>query len=615
MKSYLSLIPISARVHRRQNRMTLLCIIFAVFLVTAIFSMAEMGARMEQARLFRKHGGLSLPELFNSSMGQTLLLTAAVLFLLILAAGVLMISGSINSSVAQRTQFFGMMRCIGMSRQQIIRFVRLEALNWCKTAVPVGLILGILCSWTLCAALRFLVGEEFSYIPLFGVSRIGIAGGILVGVVTVLIAAGAPARRAAKVPPAAAVLAGPENGRAVRHSVGSHVFRIEISLGVHHAVSARKNLILLTGSFALSIILFLSFSVLVDFVDCLMPQSAAASDIDIADAGGSNSISARLAETIRGMSGVKRVYGRRSCFDVPAELSGSTDSGSTDSGNSDSENAAAVDLVSFDDFDLKCLQKDGMLRHGSDLSKVYGNSGYILATWDKNAAWEIGDTLRIGGETLTIAGLLKYDPFSSDGLTDGQLTLITSGETFARLTGITDYSLLMVQLRTDATDEEVAAIRAAAGDGLTFSDKREQSTSGTYLAFVACVYGFLAIIALVTMLNIINSISMSVSARIRQYGHMRAAGMDGRQITRMIAAEAFTYAFWGCAAGCAAGLFFSRLLYGFLITSHFPYAVWTLPVRRLAGIVLYVLASAALAVYAPAKRIRRMAVTETINEL
>ena len=53
MKSYLSLIPISAKVHRRQNRMTLLCIVFAVFMVTAVFSMAEMGFRMEQARFGR----------------------------------------------------------------------------------------------------------------------------------------------------------------------------------------------------------------------------------------------------------------------------------------------------------------------------------------------------------------------------------------------------------------------------------------------------------------------------------------------------------------------------------------------------------------------------------
>lgn len=603
MKSYLSLIPISARVHRRQNRMTLLCIIFAVFLVTAIFSTAEMGARMEQTRLAQKHGSMSFQQIFDSTMGQSLLLTAAVLCLLILAAGVLMISGSINSSVAQRTQFFGMMRCIGMSRRQIIRFVRLEALNWCKTAVPIGLILGILCSWGLCAALRFLVGEEFSHIPLFGVSIIGIVSGIVVGVVTVLIAAGAPAKRASKVPPAAAVSGSLENSRAVRHSVSSHVIRIETSLGIHHAVSARKNLILLTGSFALSIILFLSFSVLVDFVGFLMPQSAAASDIDISSGDGANSINAQLLETIRDMDGVKQVYGRRSSFDMPAELSGHTDASVT------------VDLVSFDDFDLKCLKTDGMLRRGSDLSRVYGNSSYVLATWDKNSSWEIGDTIRLGEETLTIAGLLKYDPFSSDGLTNGKITLITSGETFARLTGITDYSLIMVQLRGDATEEGVAAIRNAAGNGLIFSDKREQSTAGTYLAFVVCVYGFLAIIALVTVLNIVNSISMSVSARIRQYGSMRAVGMDGRQITGMIAAEAFTYAFWGCVTGCAIGLSFSRLLYDFLITAHFPYASWTLPVRRLTVIILFVVLSAALASYAPARRIRKMAVTETINEL
>ncbi len=48
MKSYLSLIPISAKFTKRQNRMTIICIILSVFLVTAIFSMADMGIRMEK---------------------------------------------------------------------------------------------------------------------------------------------------------------------------------------------------------------------------------------------------------------------------------------------------------------------------------------------------------------------------------------------------------------------------------------------------------------------------------------------------------------------------------------------------------------------------------------
>ena len=56
MRSYLSLIPISARVRKKQNRMTLFCIITAVLLVTAVFSMADMGVRMETRHSVESHG-------------------------------------------------------------------------------------------------------------------------------------------------------------------------------------------------------------------------------------------------------------------------------------------------------------------------------------------------------------------------------------------------------------------------------------------------------------------------------------------------------------------------------------------------------------------------------
>lgn len=243
------------------------------------------------------------------------------------------------------------------------------------------------------------------------------------------------------------------------------------------------------------------------------------------------------------------------------------------------------------------------------------DSSYVLAAWDSDSSWEIGDKITVEGEELEIAGLLNYDPFSSDGLTHGKLTLIMSGETFVRLTGIADYSLVLIQTVRNAPEEQVEAIRRAAGDGLEFQDLREQRTTGTYTAFVGCVYGFLAIITLVAVLNIVNSISMSVTARIRQYGAMRAVGMDGYQVTKMIAAEAFTYAFCGCAAGCAAGVPLDRLLYQVLITRHFPYAVWSLPAASLAVILLFVILAAAAAVYMPAKRIRELSVTETISEL
>ena len=124
---------------------------------------------------------------------------AAVLFVMVLLAGVLMISGSLNSNISQRTKFFGMMRCVGASRRQIIQFVRLEALNWCKTAVPAGVISGTLVSWGICAYLRYGIGGEFAAMQVFVISPVGLLSGVLVGVVTVLLAAQSPAKRAAKV--------------------------------------------------------------------------------------------------------------------------------------------------------------------------------------------------------------------------------------------------------------------------------------------------------------------------------------------------------------------------------------------------------------------------------
>lgn len=603
MKSYLSLIPISAKVHQRQNRMTLLCIVFSVFMVAAVFSMAEMGARIERARLMEKHGSVSFQNLFSSSLGQSLLLVALVLFVLILIAGVLMISSSMNSSVAQRTQFFGMMRCIGMSKRQITRFIRLEALNWCKTAVPAGVVLGIVTSWILCAVLRFGVGEEFAKIPLFGLSAIGIVSGVIVGVLTVLIAASSPAKRAAKVSPVTAASGNSQNLMSAKHAIRSQVFKIETSLGIHHALAAKKNLFLMISSFALSIVLFLSFSVLIDFVNYLMPQSAAASDLDIASVDGTDSLSPELVESLSNMAGVKRVYGRRSAFEIPAQL------------HSASTQAMAVDLVSFDDFDLSCLQKDHALIRGSKLSQVYGDSGYVLATGDAGSAWKIGDRISINNTELEIAGMLKYDPFSSSGLTQGKLTLIVSGETFARLTGETAYSLLMIQTKADVTDEQIQAIQQVVGNEYIVKDKREQRTTGTYFAFVSCIYGFLSILTLVTILNIVNSISMSVSSRIKQYGAMRAVGMGKRQVTKMIATEAFTYAFLGCFAGCILGIPLNKLLFDLMIASHFGYAVWVFPIQNLAVILGFVLFAGLAAVAAPAKRMRTISITETINDL
>lgn len=534
---------------------------------------------------------------------------AGVLFVLILTAGILMISGSINSNVAQRQQFFGMLRCVGASRSQIIRFVRLEALYWCKSAVPTGVVSGVVITWVICAGLKYIVGGEFVDMPVFGVSIVGILCGAAVGVATVFLAAQAPAKRAAKVSPVAAVSGNAGNTKNIRRAVNAGSGRVETALGIHHAVSAKKNLLLMTGSFALSIILFLSFSVLIELISCLLPQKASAPDIDITSINLDNDIDAALVEEIEGIDGVAHVLARSMCRDVPAVCQSSA---------MGKETVMNVELISYNDYQLELLIKDDDLRKGSDLTTVYGGGNGVLVIWDRDIPLEIGDKLRIADEELEIAGMLKYNPFTNDGGSGGMIDIVASQETFTRLTGITDHTILDVQLESSSGDKSDAAaerIRRMT-EAYDFRDRRDEgSIADEFYALMVFGYGFVGIIALIALLNIMNSISMSVSARINQYGAMRAIGMSVSQITKMIASEAFTYAAAGCIVGCAIGLPLSKWMYDVLITSHFYYFTWSLPAGQIVIVISFILLSALAAVCVPSKRIREMAVTETINEL
>ncbi len=56
MKSYLDLIPISKKQQKSQGRMTSICIVLSVFLVTVVFGMAEMAIRSQQYQEIKAGG-------------------------------------------------------------------------------------------------------------------------------------------------------------------------------------------------------------------------------------------------------------------------------------------------------------------------------------------------------------------------------------------------------------------------------------------------------------------------------------------------------------------------------------------------------------------------------
>lgn len=530
----------------------------------------------------------------SNGYAQALYPLAAILFVLIVLAGVFMISSSMNSNVAQRTQFFGMMRCIGMSKQQITRYVRLEALNWCKTAIPIGIILGVVVTWVVCFGVKYGIGGEFAEIPLFYVSASGIVLGVAVGILTVLLAAHSPAKRAAKVSPAAAVSVNAQNGAKTRCTKIIGGMKIDTALGISHAVSARKNLILMTGSFALSIILFFGFSVGLDFAKALIPSTRSwQPDLSITSDDESNSVDKNLAAELSKVEGITQVYGNMALLDVPAVSE---------------KGVSEITLVSYEEYMLQCA-KENMV--SGDLSKLSGDSNYVLTIYDARNPLETGDKVQVNGTELEVVGTV------SEGLFEDDITLICTEETFERLMGDSDYALLNVQIADNVDKNKiVSSIRSMMSENYSLADYYDtnKDNNAEFWGIRLAVYVFLAIIILMAALNIINSTSMSVAAKTKQYGAMRAVGMDGRQLTKMITAEVLTYAAFGCVIGCAVGLYLNKTIYEAFITAYFG-EIWHIPVREIAIILLFIFASVVMAVHAPAKRMRNMEITATINDM
>jgi len=524
--------------------------------------------------------------------------SAFVLFLLVLMAGVMMIASSLNSNVAQRTEFFGMMRCVGATPKQVMKFVGKEAFGWCKFAIPAGIGAGVVVIWVLCAMLRYLSPEYFIGMPAFAISFPSIISGICVGALTVFFAARSPAKRASRVSPLAAVSGTKNELFHGKKAASTAFFKIDTGLGIHHAKSSKRNFVLMVGSFSLSIILFLSFSVTVDFMHhALKPLKPWTPDLSIVSPDNSCSIWGDLLMELEKNPAVKRAYGRMFAYNVPIKLNGVEKN---------------VDLISYEKNQFNWAK--GYLLEGS-LEKAQQEAFTGLSVFELQGNPKIGDTLTVTvdnqSEDIDIVGTLSSSPFQNAPDVN---TIICSENTFRQITGKTDYTIIDLQLRKKATQKDVDKIHAMVGSGYIFSDERlgNQSVLGSYYSFGLFIYGFMTLIALITIFNIVNSIAMSVSARMKQYGAFRAIGLSNQQLKKMIVAEASTYAIVGGFWGSVLGLISNKFLYEKMITSYWG-EQWSIPFVELSIIIGILIVSVMIAVKGPSKRIREMSIVDTIS--
>ena len=274
----------------------------------------------------------------DANLSQVLYGFAAILILLISFGSILLIYNSFSISVSERTKQFGILKSVGATKKQIMRTVFFEALVLCAVAIPLGMIVGCLgIGITL-----YLLRDSFSAFLYSGADIkmhlvINVWGLVIcaaVCLITTLISAWLPARRAIKISPIDAIRQSTDvkmRRKDIRFKkIIYKLFGFEGMLAAKNFARNKKRYRSTVISLFLSVTLFISASsfcaYLTDSVDTVSATGHSDTDITYYTSADSVDDPEQLLASLSSANGVdKGVYYIQSYFDAVFDLSAISD--------------------------------------------------------------------------------------------------------------------------------------------------------------------------------------------------------------------------------------------------------------------------------------------------
>jgi len=136
-----------------------------------------------------------------------------------------------------------------------------------------------------------------------------------------------------------------------------------------------------------------------------------------------------------------------------------------------------------------------------------------------------------------------------------------------------------------------------------------ESSTAFVDTLLGLVYVLLGLAVVIALLGIANTLSLSVHERARELGLLRAVGQTRRQLRSMVRAEAVLVAAYGTAVGALLGVVLGAAL---VTAAGSETAVLSVPVGRLAVVLVVGAAAGVLAAARPARRAARADVLEAL---
>ena len=599
----------------------------------------------------------------------------ALLIALVVGGSTLLIYNAFAISIRERKKQFGMFASVGATAAQIRRIVLTEAGVIAAIGIPLG-ILGAIAGVAILAKLTQgvvsqLILDAEQGLPLV-VSPLVIGLTVVFSAATILLSAWIPARRASRVSPIDAIRQSGEieEGQPLNlrnsHRTASvrlirRVFGFEGELALKSLQRDRKRYLTTLLSLMISIILFVAFNSLMLYTTTTTRMAVKAMNYDLQiDLDYRQSHANQFADLVSQLPEVQQVAYVRCAHEayvppravitdpayqalqelkslqlenLPRAVEGGTYGfvlkvcavGPSEFAHYAAQLGLDVQQYSDPSTPLGILLNHNSLRQGG---KLYDFDLFNLVPGDTLTASRMPEwsSPQTGGAapaslTWTVGAVAQETPlgFLGAGLVP---ELIVSDSVFE---GLSDRMLQLgpiasgnMTVKSDHPDAALAAIQrlyqATVGGNFSYYSMAEFNKSSNLQTLMTNLffYGFLTLITLIGVTNIVNTLDTNIKLRRREIAMLKSVGLTPGGLLRMLRYESLFYGLTALLYGLPLGIALSGLIYSqFGGVSSFAFS---LPWGAIAACVLGILAIVFATMMVSGAMIRNDNIVDTIKE-
>ena len=571
--------------------------------MTEAFKNSENMSMTVNNQLLRYYGMIGNQEIFT-----TLASLIAIIVMIVMVASIALIYNSFSISLSQRTRQLGMLSSVGATKAQKRSNVFLEAFYLSMLAIPVGILFGII---GISLTLTFVEPLFRSFVTTSATLKLVVWWQLLlvatvVSIITIALSVWIPALRASRI----SIMDSLMQRKDVKISARSiktprwirWIFGLEGDLALKNLKRSKKKFRSTVISLTVSIVLFVSVNYFMSSLFGLAKVEYANINYDLqvhlldtsVESAATRIEKLRSSEYADRFQSSRMISAQAPYSEIPIApiTSQLLDEGFL--GQSLELPIIVLDDVSFENY-LEQINGDRSVFTGDSNNVIalniakdsYNNKRYTGKVLEENPFTaevevrhsESGEV--ISNSQLNIVAFTDKAPMGYSYSMFFRVVLITNQESVASLMDddILRYDIYMGSKNDQLHEVEIREYLNDSDEIRFFINNMKseyRNISNTIMVMEVFVYGFIILISLISVMNIINTITTNVQLRRKEFAMLRSVGMTPQSFDKMVRFESVFYGLSSLMFGfpisfLVIALINQTLSDGFIVDVQIPY--------------------------------------------